>query len=432
MQNENEIACRWWALLPGSILPLSDGGSVQIVFAGYPGGSAGPDVRDAVLWLAYALCPVVNGELPSSRAEKYVGDVEFHIRASDWEVHQHHTDARYNRVILHVVLICDRAGPTIRQDGQIVPVCSLHDLPLARSQMLLQHPRTGEDAWACHRVMQHLSIEECDKLLMQAGLLRFEQKVHTFVEQLHSTASFDEDSRYDTCLIPAVAEGLGYGRDREFFRAAGLCLLGKTPCVPEPLLQYPQTDRSERESPMQLPQPSDVDNSRGTMLHMSSGFVLGRAVEPSPLDIARLRVLSRLVAQWRTPGVWMTLRGLLLPEWQLSENLLVDVQQFLREAFRTLGLSLARTDILICNVALPFAAAVALVEHDSLLYERAEAIYRQHPGLSSNRITRLMSVQLLLPEEPRGSCQQQGLHFIYQQTCREKRCEVCLMGKRDI
>lgn len=81
---------------------------------------------------------------------------------------------------------------------------------------------------------------------------------------------------------------------------------------------------------------------------------------------------------------------------------------------------------------LPFAAAIALVEQNCLLYERAEAIYRQHPGLSSNRITRLMSAQLCLREEPHGGCQQQGLHFIYQQTCRQKRCEVCLMGKRDI
>jgi hypothetical protein len=383
MQKESEMACHWWALLPGSVLPLRDGGSVQIIFAGYPGGSAGPDVHDAVLYLAPV--PAIDGELPSDQADKDVGDVEFHIRASDWEIHHHHTDVRYNRVILHVVLVCDRAGPTIRQDGRVIPICSLQDLSLTQSQVLLQHEHT----WACQR----LSIEECNRLLEQAGLLRFEQKVHAFVEQLHDAAALDEANLDDMCLIPALAEGLGYGRDRAFFRAAGLCLLGKSQRVPEPL---------------------------------------GRALEPSPLDSARLRVLARLIAQWRAPSVWMTLRGWLLPEWQLSEMLLVDVQQVLREAFCKLGLSLARTDILICNVVLPFAAAVALVEHDRLLYTRAEAIYRQHPGLCSNRITRLMSEQLRLPEEPHGSCQQQGLHFIYQQTCREKRCEVCLMGKRDI
>src|SRR5262249_586847 len=150
------------------------------------------------------------------------------------------------------------------------------------------------------------------------------------------------------------------------------------------LLQYPQTDRSERENTMLPPQPSDAGNSNGTMLNTSCSLALGRALEPSPLDVARLRVLSGLVAQWRNPGVCMKLRGLLLTNRLLSEILLPDVLQSLRDAFRMLGLSLARTDILICNVVLPFAAAVALLEHDTPLYERAQAIYVQHPGLPSN------------------------------------------------
>src|SRR5260370_111304 len=431
VSHESEIERRWWAMLPGSVLPLSGGGLVRVVFPGYPGGPVGPDVHDAVLCLPSFFYPVADGELQLGSPGKYVGDIEFHIRASDWEAHQHHTDVRYNNVILHVVLICDRVGPTIRQDGQIVPVCSLQDLPLAGLQVPFPLPLGSECAWACHRVMQCLSAAEHDRLLVQAGLLRFEQKVHAFVEQLHSVTSIDEHDLYDTCLIPALAEGLGYGRDRGSFRAAGLHLLRKTQRLPEPLLQYPQTDRRERENPMLPPMPPNVANSNGTMLNMSSD-ARGHTLEPSPLDVARLRVLSRIVAQWRTPGIWTKLCGLLLPNGLSSAILLTDVLQSLRDAFRMLGLSLARTDILICNVVLPFAAAVALLEHNTLLYERAQAIYVQHPGLSSNRITRMISTQLLLHEDPRGSCQQQGLHFIYQQTCREKHCEVCLIGKRDI
>jgi hypothetical protein len=390
--HESELVRRWWALAPGSVLPLSNGGWIRIVFPGHPGGSMGPDVHDAVLYLSSSHCSTVDGELQSDPPEKRIGDVEFHIRASDWEVHQHHTDPRYNGVILHVVLVCDRVGPTIRQDGQSIPICSLYDIPLVGLQATLQLSPGGED-WPCHHVLQRLSATEYDKLLVQAGLLRFEQKTHAFVEQLHSSTSIDEHSLYDTCLVPALAEGLGYGRDREFFRVAGLRLLGKAQSLPEPL---------------------------------------GRALQPSPLDVARLRVLSRLVTRWSTPGIWVTLCALLLPYGQVSDVSLTDVLQSLRSAFCLLGLSLARTDILICNVVLPFAAAIALLEQDILLYERAQAIYVLHPGLSSNRITRRMSAQLLLPGEPRGSCQQQGLHYIYQQTCREKRCEICLIGKRDI
>jgi hypothetical protein len=39
---------------------------------------------------------------------------------------------------------------------------------------------------------------------------------------------------------------------------------------------------------------------------------------------------------------------------------------------------------------------------------------------------------LQLQAEPRGACQQQGLHYIYQQTCREKRCKQCMAGKREL
>jgi hypothetical protein len=86
------------------------------------------------------------------------------------------------------------------------------------------------------------------------------------------------------------------------------------------------------------------------------------------------------------------------------------------------GLSLERTDILSCNIMLTFAAAVGQQEHDSTLAERARNLYVTYSGLCSNQITRAMCKQLLLKSELEGACQQQGLHFIYAQTYREKRC----------
>jgi hypothetical protein len=142
-----------------------------------------------------------------------------------------------------------------------------------------------------------------------------------------------------------------------------------------------------------------------------------------------LRVLATLVAQWRIPGLWQTLRAILLAGCDGDSTTRL---RKLRDLFVDAGLSLARTDILLCNVVFPFALAVSLQENDMLLGVRAQQLYKQHPGLSSNRITRMMCAQLRLLVEPQGSCQQQGLHYIYQQTCREKRCDVCMVGKRQI
>ena len=366
LPQEDVVVQRWESLPQGTHLPLMDGGTCQLVFAGRSGGPAGPDVRDAVL-----LFP---------DGEQRVGDIEFHVRVSDWVAHKHFTDPRYNNVILHVVLLCDDLHPTTRQDGYSIPVCSLYDIPIAFRP---ENDDADSKVWPCHTVMCNLSAAEQEKLLYQAGLLRFEQKTHAFVEALHEMGGkgYDEADLYNDCLIPALAEGLAYGRDRAFFRAAGQRLLGQDTRVPEPL---------------------------------------GRAAAPSLLDTKRLNVLRILLA--REPNVWESLQRILVQTQDIT-------LQALREYFCATGLSLVRADILICNVILPFAAAIALLEHNTLLGERAQTLYEMHPGLSSNTITRMMCRQLLLAHEPHGSCQQQGLHYIYQQTCQAKCCAECMMGR---
>ncbi len=377
LPHEDAVAQRWWSLPANTILPLSNGDTCRLLFPGRPGGPAGPDVRDAVLDFAQEVA-------------QQVGDVEFHVRASDWGTHKHHTDPRYNGVMLHIVLLCDDAHPTTRQDGKTVPVCSLYDIPIVRD---VRHNESVETVWPCHSVMHSLNSTEREALLQRAGLLRFEQKTHAFVEQLHSVgddkcdkSGCDKSDPYSDCLVLALAEGLAYGRDRAFFRAAAQRLLGKKKRLPEPL---------------------------------------GRASEPAPLDVKRLHVLHTLIS--RRQDMWHHLHSLLLDGLHEDEGTIV---QSLRTYFHAVGLGLARTDILLCNVVFPFAAAVALIEHDTLLGIRAQHLYEMHPGLTSNTITRTMCTQLQLVEEPHGSCRQQGLHYIYQQTCRAKHCAECMMGRR--
>ncbi|HVB22540.1 MAG TPA: DUF2851 family protein [Ktedonobacteraceae bacterium] len=377
---EDEVARRWWNLSLYTYIPLDNGKTCQLLYAGRAGSVAGPDIHDAVLYF-------------HEIGERCVGDIELHVRASDWYTHMHHTDARYNNVILHVVLVCDNATSVRRQDGTIIPMCSLNDIPLAQSNQ----PAHLQTAWPCQTIMLAMSDEERDKLLLRAGLLRFEQKAHAFVEQLHATMQESKQplSSYDACLIVALAEGLGYGRDRPLFRAIGDYLLGKTQHIPEPL---------------------------------------GRTPEPAPLDARRLHILRNLVQQWSVCGAWETMKQALIYQprepWypqELAPGYLVHSFHALRTIFADLGQ--ARADILICNVVLPFAGAVGLIENNALLVERAQQLFATYPQLSSNRITRAMQKQLQMAHEPRGACRQQGLHYIYQQTCREKWCEQCIVGR---
>src|SRR5260370_12408758 len=79
-----------------------------------------------------------------------------------------------------------------------------------------------------------------------------------------------------------------------------------TLCRPQQsyLLQYPQTDRKERENPMLAPTPPDMGNSNGTMLHMSSGFALGLLVPLSICGSARFEHLRETLMHM-TSHLWL-------------------------------------------------------------------------------------------------------------------------------
>ncbi len=194
-----------------------------------------------------------------------------------------------------------------------MPVCSLYDLPsdIDTSQLASQ----DKTSWPCQQTLQSMGIGERNRLLEHAGLLRFEQKAHTFVEQLHVTNPVLPYDLYATCLLPALAEGLGYGRDRAFFRALGQRLLSKGERLPEPL---------------------------------------GRASAPAPLDAGRMRSLHLLSR--RGSALWQSLRFIIeATQLPADEQLILPTLSALRALFCETGLSVARTDILICNIVLPFA-----------------------------------------------------------------------------
>ena len=92
----------WQQKMFQSILTL-DNTEIEIINPGLRNLDAGPDFFNAKIR--------INDTL-------WAGNVEMHVRASDWFRHHHHDDRAYDSVILHVVL---QADAVIRlHDGEIV------------------------------------------------------------------------------------------------------------------------------------------------------------------------------------------------------------------------------------------------------------------------------------------------------------------------
>ena len=69
-------------------LKTTDGRELRILRGGNPHHDAGPDFKQALI--------KVDGLT-------WAGDVEIHVRASDWLRHGHQHDEKYGSIVLHVV-----------------------------------------------------------------------------------------------------------------------------------------------------------------------------------------------------------------------------------------------------------------------------------------------------------------------------------------
>ncbi len=81
-----------------------DGRRVRVLDQGTLNNDAGPDFFNASI--------EIDGQC-------WAGNVEMHVRASDWYNHRHHLDHAYDSVVLHVVLHDDRE--VCRPDGSVIP-----------------------------------------------------------------------------------------------------------------------------------------------------------------------------------------------------------------------------------------------------------------------------------------------------------------------
>ena len=162
-------------------LKTTCGKEVSILSAGTKNLNAGPDFFNAKIKIGKMI---------------WAGNVEAHLRGSDWEKHGHHLDGAYNNVVLHVVSKED--SDSFTSLGRRVDTLLLDTEPFCREQ-------EENESWLhCHNHIHTISNVRLRRWLTQLQGERLEGKC-----QYISSLRFSCNRNWEETLILVLAAAMG-------------------------------------------------------------------------------------------------------------------------------------------------------------------------------------------------------------------------------
>lgn len=160
--------------------------------------SSGPDFFNAKI--------EIDGQL-------WAGNVEIHLKSSDWYAHHHEKDAHYDNVILHVVWEDDVA--VFRKDKSQIPTLQLKDFTaheiLTNYQELLEAPRKWIN---CENDFHQFTDFQLKNWLERVYVERLEEKSILITTLLQET-----ENDWEAVLFQLLAKNFGLNKNGKAFLA---------------------------------------------------------------------------------------------------------------------------------------------------------------------------------------------------------------------
>lgn len=403
-------------LFPLDVLKTTRGETVEVIDAGLPNPDAGPDFFNAKIRIGHTM---------------WVGNVEVHIRASDWERHGHAGNVVYDSVILHVVgeADCDVA----RTDGACIPqlVLSCPDTVRARYVSLLQtdhYPR-------CHSIIPSLSGLDIHAWMSALQVERLEQRSGLVAARLKLC-----DGNWEDAFFVTLARNFGFGLNGDAFeRWAGSIPFRAVDKHRDDLLQT-EAFFFGQAGLLELPDSIDAyyDRLRQEYLYLRHVFSL-QPVDASLWRFLRLRPDNfPHVRIAQLAGLYHRQRGLLSQVAEartlsdLKELFYTRVSSYWETHYRFGTVSPSRAkqlsdsslSLIVINTVVPFLYAYGVFKGDEYLIGCASA-YWEELKPENNRIVRLWK-ELGIPVE--NAADSQALIQLKNEYCDKRKCLHCRFG----
>ena len=180
-------------MLPLKALTTSDRQEIEVIDPGLHNHDQGPDFFNAKIRLGGTL---------------WAGNVEVHLRSSDWYRHGHDSDPAYNSVILHVVGEID--GEVRTAEGKTLPQVQI-DIPQRIRQSYEELCRT-EDYPRCHRIIPSIPTMKVHQWMDALLVERLKERSELVAERATRTCNDWERATFVT-----LSRSFGFGLNGDAF-----------------------------------------------------------------------------------------------------------------------------------------------------------------------------------------------------------------------
>ena len=395
-----------------------DGESLSVLFPGYYNIDAGPDFKQAIVQI---------GDL------KWVGNVEIHIRSSDWLRHHHQYDAKYRSVTLHVVNWNDTQVERVK--GEYFPTLELQRRIPPDMFQRYQQLMDSTDDLPCRSELTSLNLLTIKNLLSSLSmerLLRKQSKLNDLLQ--HCAGDWHE------VVYRMLAIGFGFKTNASAFELLAqelpYKLLAKhldSVLQVEAMifgqagfLQYPSLDdyydqlKYEYDYLRYKYQLSPIAIHQWNLLRM----------RPQNFPSVRLAQFSRLLC--KLPHLFDDLLRAFDVE-DLRKLLVVVPNDYWRTHYHfgcdtilehSVSLGESAINLLILNTVIPMKFAFHQFSGNENELEQDVALLEQLP-FEHNRVTRIFASSGFPQENAQDS---QALIELHGQYCIQRRCLECAVG----
>ena len=403
-----------WAnrLFPQNNLTTTDGRRLQIINPGFINNDAGPDFFNASV--------IIDDNT-------WVGNIEIHVRASDWHRHHHTDDPAYRNVILHVVDIDDQ--PIYRDNGEVIPQFVMKCNPTLNASF---HSLAdfATDTLPCAGAIAKIPNIYLTDWLTALGYERLHDKADRIADIVTDTSGDWNEAAYIT-----LARALGFGTNAEPFqrlaRATPLRILRRhadDPLIVESILlgqagllpiQSATADYNRRLAT----EYAFFATKFGIKQPQSLGWKFSRT-RPQNSPYRRISYLVALICNQRD----FTNR-------MLSFDSIDDVKAMLNPpaavAFGeapSATLSLSSLNLLVINAVIPLAYAYACYNGE---YGRARTIAEMMQEIKpeSNRFTAMFAAAGI---KIGSAFTSQAIVQLRREYCEKRKCLYCRIGHRHL